>query len=86
MKMVRDMERNVIKMGNSLGVNMTDALKEINAEKGDTLSIEIVDKEIRLRKKQPKVDLPEGISEDFFKVLEDTVEYYDKTLKGLKDR
>ncbi|MFD1360952.1 AbrB/MazE/SpoVT family DNA-binding domain-containing protein [Lentibacillus salinarum] len=86
MEMVKDMERKVIKTGNSLGANMTDALKKIGAEKGDTLSIEVIDHEIRITKKQPKIELPQGVSEDFFKVLESTADYYDKTLKGLKDR
>lgn len=84
--MVKDMERKVIKMGNSLGISMTDALKEIGATKGDAVSIEVKDEEIRITRQQPKIDLPQGVSEDFFKVLESTVEYYDKTLKSLKDR
>lgn len=84
--MVQGMERKVIKMGNSLGISMTDALKEIGAKKGDSVSIEVKKGQICITKQQPKIDLPQGVSEDFFKVLENTVEYYDKTLKGLKDR
>jgi antitoxin MazE len=30
-----------------------------------------------------KVDLPKGISEDFFEILNETLEEYNKTIKGL---
>ena len=86
MSAVNEMERKVIKMGNSLGVNMTEALKRIGAKKGDALAIEIENGEIKIKKQQTKVDLPAGISEDFFDILESTIQDYDQTLKGLKDR
>ncbi|SFA56854.1 hypothetical protein SAMN05216169_10581, partial [Anoxybacillus pushchinoensis] len=36
--------------------------------------------------KSKKVDLPKGISQDFFEVLNETLEEYDETIKGLIDR
>ncbi|WP_259391712.1 hypothetical protein [Paenibacillus thiaminolyticus] len=35
------MERKVAKFGNSLGITMTDALKQIGLEQGDTVSIDV---------------------------------------------
>ncbi|MBB5354781.1 hypothetical protein HNR43_000740 [Anoxybacillus mongoliensis] len=37
-------------------------------------------------KKSNKVNLPKGISKDFFDVLNETLEAYDETIKGLVDR
>lgn len=79
-------QRKVRKMGNSLSVNMTELLKRIGADQGDLLDLEIVeDEEIRI-KKHKDIQLPEGISEDFFDVLRETVAEYDHTLRKLKDR
>ncbi|WP_246059762.1 AbrB/MazE/SpoVT family DNA-binding domain-containing protein [Paenibacillus lautus] len=36
-----EMERKVTKFGNSLGITMTDALKQIGLDQGDTVSIEV---------------------------------------------
>ncbi|SDX80521.1 AbrB family transcriptional regulator [Paenibacillus sp. PDC88] len=82
-----EMERKVTKFGNSLGITMTDALKQIGLEQGDTVSIDVnpATGEI-LIKKSTKVSLPEGISVDFMDTLTDVIEEYDQTLRGLKDR
>ncbi|MBD2864637.1 AbrB/MazE/SpoVT family DNA-binding domain-containing protein [Paenibacillus oceani] len=82
-----EMERKVTKFGNSLGITMTDALKQIGLEQGDTVSIDVnqATGEIII-KKSTKVALPEGISEDFMDTLTDVIEKYDQTLQGLKDR
>ncbi|MEK5059781.1 AbrB family transcriptional regulator [Paenibacillus sp. FSL H7-0326] len=82
-----EMERKVTKFGNSLGITMTDALKQIGLEQGDTASIDVnpATGEI-LIKKSTKVSLPEGISVDFMDTLTDVIEEYDQTLRGLKDR
>ncbi|WP_235594368.1 MULTISPECIES: AbrB family transcriptional regulator [Paenibacillus] len=81
------MERKVTKFGNSLGITMTDALKQIGLDQGDTVSIDVnqATGEIII-KKSTKVSLPEGISEDFMRSLADVIEEYDQTLRGLKDR
>lgn len=87
MSRVNEMERKVTKFGNSLGITMTDALKQIGLELGDTVQIDInqTDGEIII-KKANKVSLPDGISPDFLDTLSEIMSEYDQTLKGLKDR
>ncbi|MBU5349673.1 AbrB/MazE/SpoVT family DNA-binding domain-containing protein [Paenibacillus lautus] len=87
MNRVNEMERKVTKFGNSLGITMTDALKQIGLELGDTVQIDVnqTDGEIII-KKANKVSLPDGISPDFLDTLSEIMSEYDQTLKGLKDR
>lgn len=82
-----EMERKVTKFGNSLGITMTDALKQIGLDQGDIVNIDVSPDtgEIIIRKSM-KVSLPEGISADFMNTLTDVIEEYDQTLRGLKDR
>lgn len=65
-----EMERKVTKFGNSLGITMTDALKQIGLDQGDTVSIEVspATGEVII-KKSTKVSLPEGIRADFMDTL-----------------
>jgi antitoxin component of MazEF toxin-antitoxin module len=81
------MERKVTKFGNSLGITMTEALKQIGLEQGDTVHIEVkeVNGEIVIRKAN-KIALPAGISPQFIETLAQVMDLYDDTLKGLKDR
>ncbi|WP_217597819.1 AbrB family transcriptional regulator [Cohnella sp. GbtcB17] len=81
------MERKVTKFGNSLGITMTEALKQIGLELGDTVHIDVKenDGEIVIRKAN-KVALPTGISNEFLETLSQVMGQYDETLKGLKDR
>ncbi|WP_370568867.1 MULTISPECIES: AbrB family transcriptional regulator [Bacillaceae] len=81
-----EMERKVTKVGNSLGINMTEALRKIGAIQGDLLAVEVDGDVIKITKRQQKVSLPEGLSPDFFDVLNSTLNEYDETIKGLKDR
>ncbi|OKP69288.1 AbrB family transcriptional regulator [Paenibacillus sp. P3E] len=87
MKRVVEMERKVTKFGNSLGITMTDALKQIGLDQGDTVLIDVNQStgEIIIRK-STKVSLPNGISKDFMDSLADVINKYDQTLQGLKDR
>jgi antitoxin MazE len=87
MSKVMEMERKVTKFGNSLGITMTEALKQIGLELGDTVLIDVkeIDGEIIIRKAN-KVTLPTGLSSDFIDTLSQVMEQYDTTLKGLKDR
>lgn len=87
MNKVIDIERKVTKFGNSLGITMTDALKQIGLELGDAVHIEVNEEngEIILRRAN-KVALPSGISKEFIETLSQVMEQYDETLKGLKDR
>ncbi|MEO2210623.1 AbrB family transcriptional regulator [Paenibacillus sp. FSL H8-0317] len=87
MNRVSEMERKVTKFGNSLGLTMTDAFKQVGLEQGDMVQIEVNQSngEIII-KKSAKVNLPNGISSDFMDTLADVMGEYDQTLKGLKDR
>ncbi|WP_232436368.1 AbrB/MazE/SpoVT family DNA-binding domain-containing protein [Paenibacillus rubinfantis] len=81
------MERKVGKFGNSLGITMTDALKQIGLSQGDTVLIDVnQDTGEIIIKKSNKVALPDGISEDFMDTLTNVIQQYDQTLKNLKDR
>jgi antitoxin component of MazEF toxin-antitoxin module len=81
------MERKVTKFGNSLGITMTEAFKQIGLEQGDMVQVEVdqTSGEIII-KKSVKVNLPNGISNDFMDTLSSVMDEYDQTLKGLKDR
>jgi len=87
MSKVMEMERKVAKFGNSLGITMTEALKQIGLEVGDTVTVDVREEngEIVIRKAN-KVTLPEGISADFVDTLSQVIHQYDQTLKNLKDR
>jgi antitoxin MazE len=84
---VIEMERKVTKFGNSLGITMTEALKQIGLNLGDTVRIDVKEgsDEIIIKKIQ-KVSLPIGISPDFLETFSQVMSEYDETLKGLKDR
>lgn len=87
MSRVREMERKVTKFGNSLGITMTEAFKQIGLEQGDMVQVEVdqTSGEIII-KKSVKVNLPNGISNDFMDTLASVMDEYNQTLKGLKDR
>ncbi|SEC32164.1 AbrB family transcriptional regulator [Paenibacillus sp. GP183] len=81
------MERKVSKFGNSLGLTMTEALKQVGLDLGDTVRIDVRESEGEIViKKIQKVALPAGISADFLDTLAEVMSEYDETLKGLKDR
>lgn len=81
------MERKVSRFGNSLGITMTDALKQVGLDLGDIVTIDIREAEGEIViKKVNKVSLPEGIGPDFMESLSKVMKNYDETLKGLKDR
>ncbi|MFC5714405.1 AbrB/MazE/SpoVT family DNA-binding domain-containing protein [Thalassorhabdus alkalitolerans] len=83
---VNNMERKVTKIGNSLGVTFpTELLKRLGVTHGDDVFIEEQDGAIVIRKSQ-KVQLPKGVSDDFFDTLDKNMKQYDETMKGLVDR
>ena len=86
MGVIYEMERKVTKIGNSLGVTFpTKMLRKINVNLGDEVTLDLKGDEIILRKSR-KVQLPDNISPDFFDVLNETMNQYDETLKGLRDK
>ncbi len=83
---VKNMERKVTKIGNSLGVTFpAELLKRLGVVHGDDVFIEEQDGAIVIRKSQ-KVQLPKGVSDDFFDILDKNMKQYDETIKGLVDR
>lgn len=79
-------ERKVLKVGNSLGVTFPmEFLNKLGIHQGDEIQMELEEDKIVI-KKSKTVDLPKGISQDFFEVLNETLEEYDETIKGLIDR
>lgn len=87
MSKVTAMERKITKFGNSLGITMTEAFKQIGLDLGDAVIVDVREAtgEIII-KKANKVTLPAGISSDFMDTLSHVMEQYDATIKGLKDR
>jgi antitoxin MazE len=82
-----DSERKITKIGNSLGITLTDACKEVGLQLGDSVSVEVnpTTNEIII-KKNNKVTLPDGVGADFVEALKETIAEYDVTFKLLKDR
>lgn len=80
--------RKVTRIGNSLGVAMTEALKRIGLDYGDEVEIEVRDEagEIVIRKAKLRVSLSVGFDPRFFEALQWTMERYRATLEGLKKR
>ncbi|WP_041638478.1 AbrB/MazE/SpoVT family DNA-binding domain-containing protein [Anoxybacillus flavithermus] len=79
-------DRKVLKIGNSLGVTFPiEFLHKLDIHQGDEIQMELENNQIVI-KKSNKVNLPKGISKDFFDVLNETLEEYDETIKGLVDR
>lgn len=79
-------ERKITKIGNSYGVTIpNDLLKKANIQYGDKIQLELVDSTIQISKSK-KVSLPDGTSEDFFDIVQETMETYDQTISGLVDR
>ncbi|ANB60455.1 putative addiction module antidote [Anoxybacillus voinovskiensis] len=79
-------DRKVLKIGNSLGVTFPiEFLQKLDIHQGDEIQMELENNQIVI-KKSNKVNLPKGISKDFFDVLNETIEEYDETIKGLIDR
>lgn len=79
-------ERKVTKIGNSYGVTFPkELLKEVGISYGDQLQLEQKDGEIIVRKNQ-SVQLPKGLSADFFDVLERNTQKHEETIRELVDR
>ena len=77
-------ERKITKIGNSSGVTLPhELLEKINLKNGDEVSLEVKGNEIIIKK---KIQLPDGISPDFFEILEGSMDEYDNTIKALRDK
>ncbi len=79
------MERKITKIGNSLGVTMTDALKALGLAAGDSVNVTLTDGQIIITRSN-KVELPDGISPDFFNHYQKLIQSYDQTLRDLTEK
>lgn len=78
--------RKITQVGNSLGMTLSSEMLDcLKVTKGEDIQVEMKEGELVI-KKIKQVEYPTGISEDFFDILNETVEEYDATLKELKDR
>ena len=79
-------ERKVIKIGKSYGVTLpVEMLAEQGIQYGDMVEVKTDKDTITIRKVQ-KVSLPDGISPDFFEILEETAQLHGEALKKLVDK
>lgn len=79
-------ERKITKIGNSYGITFPkELLKEAGLSYGDNVEMELKEGNITLHKKD-EIELPEGMSPDFFKVLERNTKKHKETIEELVDR
>jgi antitoxin MazE len=82
MKLVK--VRKITKIGNSVGITLPqEILEKVNLKNGDDVFVETKDNEIIIKK---KTQLPDGISADFFEILEKSMNEYNETIKALRDK
>lgn len=83
---VKELERKITRIGNSLGVTFPhEVLKHLDLKKGDTISFDISDGEVTI-KKFKELTLPEGIDNEFLENVGEMIEEYNETFKGLANR
>ena len=79
-------EREITKIGNSLGVTLpNDFLEMADISLSDEVVIDYIENKI-LVKKSEKIQKPEGLSDNFFEVIDKTMMNYKKTIEGLVER
>jgi len=86
---MKEMERKVTKIGNSLGVTLpTEVLEHIKAKQGDQLKFELdQDGSVKIKKHEVlNLVVLEGIDQDFLDGLKFVFDNYDQTLKNLAKR
>jgi len=86
---VREVERKVTKIGNSLGVTLpAEVLEHMNATQGDKVTFILEDNGKVSFKKHEKLDLSglDGLDQDFIDGLQSLFDNYDNTLKNLADK
>lgn len=80
-------ERRITQFGNSLGVTLPyKMLEDLGMAKGDGIQIVKEGNQLILKKAPKRVDLPEGVTEDFFQFLDEEMIAHEKALKGLVNR
>ena len=83
---VKEVERKVTRIGNSLGVTFPqEVLEHLGIKQGDEVRFDLADGKVTIKKKA-NLKLPKGIDEEFLEQMNDMINEYDKTFKGLVDR
>jgi antitoxin MazE len=83
---VKEVERKVTRIGNSLGVTFPqEVLEHLGISQGDAVRFEIVNGQVTIKKKI-NLKLPKGIDEEFLEQMNDMINEYDQTFKNLVDR
>lgn len=85
---VKDVERKVTRVGNSLGVTFpAEVLDHLNLKQGDKIAFDLEDGTVKIQKARKKApSLPKGIDDEFLEMMSDMMEKYDETFKGLAKR
>lgn len=83
---VREVERKVTRIGNSLGVTFPqEVLEHLGISQGDEVRFDLSNGKVMISKKK-NIKLPKGIDEEFLEQMNEMIMEYDQTFKGLKDR
>jgi antitoxin MazE len=83
---VKEVERKVTKIGNSLGITLPqEVLEHLRLGQGDEVCF-VLDKGSVSIKKKMNIKLPKGIDAEFLEQMNDMIDEYDKTFKGLVNR
>ncbi|MCM2535942.1 AbrB family transcriptional regulator [Neobacillus pocheonensis] len=86
LSVVKEVERKVTKIGNSLGVTFPqEVLEHLGVYQGDEVSFHLENGYVSIKKKV-NIKLPKGIDQEFLDQMNDMINEYDKTFKGLVDR
>ncbi|MFC4802617.1 AbrB/MazE/SpoVT family DNA-binding domain-containing protein [Neobacillus sp. GCM10023253] len=86
LRVVREVERKVTKIGNSLGVTLPqEVLEHLGIGQGDEVRFDIVNGQVTIKKKQ-NLKLPKGIDEEFLEQINDVINEYDQTFRNFVDR
>ncbi|MCA1037506.1 transcriptional regulator [Bacillus infantis] len=85
---VKDVERKVTSVGNSLGVTFpAEVLAHLKLKKGDKIAFDLGDGVVKIQKARKKApSLPKGIDDEFLDMMGEMMEKYDETFKGLAKR
>lgn len=83
---VKEVERKVTRIGNSLGVTFPqEVLEHLGIAQGDEVRFDLANGHVTIKKKAT-IKLPKGIDEKFLEEMNDMINEYDQTFKGLVDR
>ncbi len=85
---VKQVERKVTRIGNSLGVTLPqEVLDHLKLKQGDEVKFNLENGYVSFKKhKMLNVDVLEDIDQDFLDGMKDLIENYDNTLRNLADR